>query len=49
MQRKTGADAPPSMPCGELCGGATYTLDLVYEIDGGMVRITESGMYGCVF
>jgi hypothetical protein len=49
MQSKTGADTDPSMPCGELCGGATYTLELTYEVDGAEVRATESGFYSCVF
>jgi hypothetical protein len=49
MQRKTGADSNPSAGCGELCGGATYVLELTYEVGGASIDVTETGSFGCVY
>lgn len=49
MQRKVSADSNPSDACGELCGGATFVLELTYEVGGASIDVTESGSFGCVY
>jgi hypothetical protein len=49
MQRKTGADTNPGAACGELCGGASFTLELTYDVGGATIAVTETGSFGCVY
>lgn len=50
MQRKTAADANPSEACGALCGaGVTYELELIYDVGGALVTVTDTGDFSCVY
>lgn len=46
-QRKVMADMNPPDACGELCGGSTARIDLVFLIDGVTVMATASVPYEC--
>ena len=48
-QRKTGADVVPTGACGSLCGGATFSLELTYDVAGTPFVVTETGTFGCVY
>ena len=43
-----GADVLPTGACGTFCSGASYSLELTYDIGGIPVTVTESGSFGCV-
>ncbi len=49
MQRKVASDMVPTAGCGELCGGTTATIDLVFVIDGADVPATARTAYECAF
>lgn len=46
-QRKVAADVNPSDACGELCGGSTARIDLVFVIDGVPVTASATVPYEC--
>jgi hypothetical protein len=48
-QRKPIAVVSPNSACSSMCGGATYQLDLVYEIDGRSIAVNESGDFMCAY
>jgi hypothetical protein len=48
-QRKTGADVLPSGACSALCSGATFSLELTYDVAGTPFVVTETGAFGCVY
>jgi hypothetical protein len=47
MQRKVAADTNPGLVCGELCGGATFTLDLEYDVLGARLPAHAEGPFSC--
>jgi hypothetical protein len=48
-QRKSLASISPNQACSSMCSGATYKLDLVFEIDGQTVAVSESGSFACAY
>lgn len=48
-QRKTGGDVLPSGACSTLCGGASFSLELTYDVAGTPFVVTETGTFGCVY
>jgi hypothetical protein len=49
MQRKVlGMPNPATSPCGELCGGATATIEVVFDIGGTPVTASATGSFSCV-
>jgi len=35
--------------CNSMCSGATYQLDLAFEIDGQSVPVSASGSFSCAY
>jgi hypothetical protein len=48
-QRKPVAVVSPNSACSSMCGGATYQLDLVYEVDGQSIAVSQSGSFTCAY
>jgi hypothetical protein len=48
-QRKPVAVVSPNSACSDMCGGATYRLDLVYEVDGQIISVGKSGSFICAY
>ncbi len=48
-QRKPVAVVSPNSACSQMCGGATYRLDLVYAIDGQIIAVSQSGNFSCAY
>jgi hypothetical protein len=48
-QRKSLTSVSPNVACSLMCSGASYQLDLVYEIDGQSISVSKSGAFLCVY
>lgn len=48
-QRKSDKNKLSSSVCDSMCGGSTYQLDLVYEIDGQSIAVSNSGEFSCAY
>jgi hypothetical protein len=48
-QRKSLASVSPNQACSSMCSGATYQLDLAFEIDGQTVSVSASGSFSCAY
>ena len=48
-QRKPIGGVTPNQACTQMCGGATFQLDLVFEIDGESIPVSESGAFSCAY
>jgi hypothetical protein len=48
-QRKPLASVSPNQACSTMCSGATYQLDLVFEIDGQSISVSKPGDFSCAY
>jgi hypothetical protein len=48
-QRKPHETVLPNQACSSMCNGATYQLDLVFEVDGQSIALSKSGAFLCAY
>ena len=48
-QRKSLASVSPNQACSSMCSGATYQLDLVFDIDGQHIPASQTGAFSCAY
>jgi hypothetical protein len=49
MQRKVSGTPAPAGACGEICGGGTAEIEVVFDIGGANATATASTDFGCVY
>jgi len=48
-QRKSLASVSPNQACSSMCSGATYQLDLVFDINGQYIPASQTGAFSCAY
>ena len=48
-QRKALASVSPNQACSSMCSGATYQLELVFDINGQRIPASQTGAFSCAY
>jgi hypothetical protein len=48
-QRKSLASVSPNQACSSMCSGATYQLELVFDINGQRIPASKTGTFSCAY